>query len=206
MKVHPAVSRRAAARRAVASPRGAARDRAGCSGVVAGPAAAAVAAAPRADPARHPRGRLRHLGREPGRAAGRVGRGRGRARRRRRRRPGDALERRQPRLRLRVGSPAGRHASLRDAAHVRRPRGPLLGAERRRQHRARGDDADRRVLRHLGRRRHRLVGARSRRRDGRRCACSVSCTRSSRSTSAPTRSSVGRRSTSSPSGRPATCS
>ena len=53
-------------------------------------------------------------------------------------------------------------ARQRDAADVRRDRRALLRAERRRQHRPRGDDADRSVLRHLGLGRDRQLGARPR--------------------------------------------
>ncbi len=67
-----------------------------------------------------------------------------------------------------VGADRG-DAALRDAAHLRRDRRPLLRAQRRRQHRARGDDADRRLLRDLGRRQDRELGGRARDRDaGRR--------------------------------------
>ena len=44
-------------------------------------------------------------------------------------------------------------------ARLRRDRRHVLGAKRRREHRARGDDADGRVLRRLGSRPHRLVVA-----------------------------------------------
>ena len=44
---------------------------------------------------------------------------------------------------------------------LRRARRAVLRARRRDQHRARGDDADRRVLRRVGRGRHRLVGRRA---------------------------------------------
>ena len=53
-----------------------------------------------------------------------------------------------------------------------RARRAVLRAQRRHQHRARGDDADRRVLRRLGRGHHGLVGRRARDRPagGRRCS------------------------------------
>ena len=56
---------------------------------------------------------------------------------------------------------------VRDAAHVRRARRPLLGALRRRQHRPRGHDADGLLLGRLRRPGERLVGDRRARRDGR---------------------------------------
>ena len=49
-------------------------------------------------------------------------------------------------------------APLRDAAHLRRARRHVLRAQRRREHRPRGDDADGRVLRHPGRRQARARG------------------------------------------------
>ena len=53
-------------------------------------------------------------------------------------------------------------ARQRDAAHLCGARRALLGAQRRREHRARGDDAHRRVLRDLGLGRDRQLGARAR--------------------------------------------
>ena len=61
----------------------------------------------------------------------------------------------------------------------------------RREHRPRGDDADGRLLGHLGRRQDRQLGLGRPDRDGRRRRCSRSSTPSSRSTCAPTRSSAG---------------
>ncbi len=95
----------------------------------------------------------------------------------------------QPRGGRRLGRAAGLDAALRDAADVRRARRAVLRALRRHQHRARGHDADRRVLRRLGRGHHRLVAAGDRDRDRRRARSSPRCTRCSRSRSAPTRSS-----------------
>ncbi len=69
--------------------------------------------------------------------------------------------------------------------------GLVLRAQRGREHRPRGDDADGRVLRRLGRRRNRIVVRRAADRDGRRRRYWGSSTRSSRSTCAPTRSSSG---------------
>ena len=60
--------------------------------------------------------------------------------------------------RLRVGADR-RDAPLRDAARLRGHRRPVLRAQRRREHRPRGDDADGRVLRHLRRRQVRLAGS-----------------------------------------------
>ena len=98
-------------------------------------------------------------------------------------------------------------ARLRDAAHLRRARRPLLRAQRRRQHRPRGDDADRARSSASGApTRPDSLGARAPDRDAGRRRCSRSSTRSSRSTCAPTRSSAARRSTSSRSGSRATSS
>ncbi len=80
---------------------------------------------------------------------------------------------------------------------VRRDRRHVQRALRRHEHRARGDDADRGVLRHPRRRQARDVVARPARRDRRGRRSRPCSTPSSRSTSAPTRSSVERRSTSS---------
>ena len=110
----------------------------------------------------------RHLGGARA-ASGALGLGRGRARDRRMALGLLALrvERRQPRRRLRLVGAARRDAALRDAAHVRGDRRDLLRAQRRREHRPRGDDADGRLLRLPRRRQDRLVGARAPRRDGR---------------------------------------
>ena len=97
----------------------------------------------------------------------------------------------QPRSGRRLVGALRRDAALRDAARLRRDRRDLLRAERRREHRPRGDDADGRLLRHLGRRQVELVGARAARRRRRPARSSRSCTRSSPSTCAPTRSSAG---------------
>ena len=105
-----------------------------------------------------------------------------------------------------VGRARRLDARLGDAADVRRDRRHVLRAQRRREHRPRGDDALRRVLRRARRRQVQLVGdgrPRSRRSPA---AASRSCTRSSRSTCAPTRSSAAPRSTSSRSASPATSS
>ena len=102
---------------------------------------------------------------------------------------GDEVGRGQPQAGRRLGRAARLDAALRDAADLRRARRPLLRALRRHQHRARGDDADRRVLRRLGRGHHRLVGRRHRHRDRRRRAVRARSTRCSRSRCAPTRSS-----------------
>ena len=96
--------------------------------------------------------------------------------------------------------------ALRDAAHVRGDRRHVQRAQRRREHRPRGDDADGRVLRDPRCGQARLLAARAPRRAGRGSGLSRSSTRSSRSTCAPTRSSAGRRSTSSRSASPATSS
>ena len=60
------------------------------------------------------------------------------------------LGRGAPRGGRRLGRAAGLDAALRHAADARRARRALLRALRRHQHRARGHDADRRVLRRLG--------------------------------------------------------
>ena len=104
-------------------------------------------------------------------------------------------------------------------ARLRRDRRHVLGAKRRREHRARGDDVDGRILRRLGSRPHRLVVAWASSSACWRVDCLRSCTASSASTFAPTRSSSARRSSSSPTasrafstttstatrGRPETC-
>ena len=117
----------------------------------------------------------------------------------------DAVGRRSPRGRRHVVRAVRRHAALRHAAVVRRPRRHRLRALRRREHRHRGHDADGLLLRHLRRRHRRLVGDRPARRDGRGRRRSRSCTRCSRSPCAPTRSSAASRSTCWRSASPATC-
>ena len=67
------------------------------------------------------------------------------------RRARDALVVGAPRPGRRLERARRGDAPLRDAADVRGDRRPLLRAQRRDQRRARGDAADRRVLRHLGR-------------------------------------------------------
>ena len=67
----------------------------------------------------------------------------------------------QPRARRRLVGAARRDAALRDAADVRGAGRRDLRARRRRQHRPRGDDADRRVLRRLGRGHHLELGRRA---------------------------------------------
>ena len=62
----------------------------------------------------------------------------------------DAVERRATSRRLRLVGAHRRDAALRDAAGLRRRGRHVLGAQRRREHRPRGHDADGRVLRHLG--------------------------------------------------------
>ena len=80
------------------------------------------------------------------------------------RRARDAAGRGEPRRGGRlVGADRG-DARERDAADLRRDRRTLLRAERRREHRPRGDDAHRRVLRHLGLGRRPAAG---------RSACSI---------------------------------
>ena len=154
---------------------------------------------------RHRRDRARDLDGNPRPAQARLGRRRGRRARDRPRHPRDPLGHREPRDRLRR-DPRRPDVRLRDAARLRRDRRHVLRAERRRQHRPRGDDADGRLLGRLRRRQGRQLGRRAARRHGRPAACSRSSTPTSRSTSAPTRSSAARRSTSSPSGSPATSS
>ena len=84
----------------------------------------------------------------------------------------------------------GRDAPLRDAARLRCDGRHLLRAQRRREHRPRGDDALGRVLRHPRRRQAQLVGARAALRRRSPAPASRSSTPSSRSTCAPTRSSA----------------
>ena len=155
---------------------------------------------------RRHRDRARDRRSQPRRAAARLGGGGDRRPRDRARLPGDAVERRPSRPGGRLVGATRRHAPVRDPARVRRDGRHLLGAERRREHRPRGDDALGRVLRHPRRRQAELVAARAPVRGAGRRSCSRSSTRSLRSTCARTRSSAGSRSTSSRSGSPATCS
>ena len=103
----------------------------------------------------------RHRLVDPRRAEGRRLCGRRRRARLHDRLPRDPLERRAPRNRGRLGRAAGGHAPLRDAARVRLDRRTVLRALGGREHRPRGDDAHRRVLRGLGLRRDGGVAARS---------------------------------------------
>ncbi len=116
------------------------------------------------------------------------------------------LRRWPPEARVHLVDPGRGDAPLRHAPAVRGARRDHLRAQRRDQHRPRGHDADGRLLRHLGRRRARLVGARLPRRDARGGADGARSTRSSRSTFEPTRSSAAPASTSSRSGSPGTSS
>ena len=68
------------------------------------------------------------------------------------------------RRRRRLGRVDLQHVHLRDAARVRGDRRHVLRAQRGREHRARGDDALRLLLRHPRRRQAQLVGARPRHR------------------------------------------
>ena len=120
--------------------------------------------------------------------------------------PRHPLERRPPRPGHRLVGADGRDAPLRDAARLRRDGRHLLRAQRRREHRPRGDDALRRVLRDPRRRQVQLVAARPPLRGALGRRVRARSTPSSRSTSAPTRSSAAPRSTSSRSGSPATSS
>ena len=101
--------------------------------------------------------------------------------------PRHAVERREPRDRLQR-EPDRLDARLRDAAHVRRDRRHGLRAERGRERRPRGNDADGGLLGRLRGRQDRIVGGRDRLRPGRRGAASGSCTRSGRSICGPIRS------------------
>ena len=82
---------------------------------------------------------------------------------------------------------------VRDAAHLRRDRRDVLRAQRRREHRPRGDDADGRLLGRLRRRQGRHLGRRPPRGDGRRRPARAHLRATSRSTCAPTRSSAAPR-------------
>ena len=104
------------------------------------------------------------------------------------------------------GRAAGLDAAFRDAACVRGDGRHLLRALRRREHRARGDDARRRVLRRLGVDLERHLGRRAADGDALRRAARARPRRSSRSTCAPTRSSAASPSTCSRSASPATSS
>ena len=94
--------------------------------------------------------------------AGRGARGLERDRHRLPRRSGSATSRRARASTTSRSSSPGRpdrlDARLRHAAHLRVARRHLLRAERRREHRPRGDDAHGRVLGHLGSRRDGLLG------------------------------------------------
>ena len=114
----------------------------------------------------------------------------------------DALERRVARPGLRLVGADRRDAARGDAAHVRGARRDHLRAERRREHRPRGDAADGRVLRLPRRRQARARGGGGSSAASSRAPRSRSCTRSSRSTCARTRSSAASPSTSSRSGSP----
>ena len=123
-------------------------------------------------------GRLAHLARTRGcagrrggplarRREGGLGCARRRCARDRPRRFGAPVGRKQPERGLqRVDHRLD--ARLRDATHLRRARRHVLGAERRREHRPRRDDADGRVLRDLRRRQNRLLVPRDPDRDARR--------------------------------------
>ena len=65
--------------------------------------------------------------------------------------------------------------ALRDPARLRRDRRHVLRAQRRREHRPRGDDADGRLLGRLRRRQRRQLGGRHPRRHGASARCSRSC-------------------------------
>ena len=155
---------------------------------------------------RHPRDRLRHLGGVARPAPARLGRDRRRAW------SGSAsaflataVERREPEHRL-PRRPDRVDVRLLDAARLRRHRRHVLGAQRRREHRPRGDDADGRVLRRLRRRQGRELGRRAPRRDARRRAAGA---RARLLRDPPARRPDRRaawRSTSSRSGSPATSS
>ena len=100
-----------------------------------------------------------------GRPQARLRRGRGGHDRPRARHPRDPLEHREPERRLRRSADRT-DARVRDAAHVRRDRRDVLGTQRRREHRPRGNDADGRLLRRLRRRQGRLLDRRAARRRG----------------------------------------
>ena len=112
----------------------------------------------------------RHRLVDPRRAADRRLRDRRRRARLHDRLPRDPLERRTPRRRRRLGRAVRGDAPLCDAARLRVDRRPVLRALGRREHRPRGDDAHRRVLRRLGLGRDRRVAARARHRRARRRA------------------------------------
>ena len=95
----------------------------------------------------------------------RLGRSGGRHARDRPRHPRHPLEHLEPRLHVRRDA-RGADARLRDAARLRGDRRHLLRAERRREHRPRGDDADGRLLGRLRRRQGRQLGRRAPRRHG----------------------------------------
>ncbi len=120
--------------------------------------------------------------------------------------PRHPFERGPPRPGDRLVGAHRRDAPLRDAARLRCDGRHLLRAQRRREHRARGDDALRRLLRDPRRRQVQLLGARPALRGASRARRSHSSTPSSRSTFAPTRSSAAPRSTSWRWGSPATSS
>ena len=104
----------------------------------------------------------------------------------------------------RSGGLRRRHRDLRlrhpprRAADPRLPRGPVVGALGHRRHRARGQDADRRLRRRRGRHLHRQRLGRALAPASSRRSSSRSSMATPRSTSAPTRSSRARRSTWSP--------
>ena len=121
---------------------------------------AAAAAGANADPVaaarRARRGCRRVRDARRGAAAG-LRRHRGRGAGRDRRGGGHQIGREQPRGRVRVVGADRGHAALRHPAGVRRARRHPVRAQRGDQHRPRGHDADGRLLRHLRRRRDRLV-------------------------------------------------
>ena len=101
--------------------------------------------------ARDPRDRGRASGRARAASGGSVGRDRGgRPRASRSALLATQLVGDSPRQGRRLERALRGDAPLRDAALLRRDRRPLLRAQRRRQHRARGDAAERRLLRPLG--------------------------------------------------------
>ena len=136
----------------------------------------------------------------------RVGRRRRRRHRHRARAARDPLVDGEPRLVVSWGSLVAVTLIWATPLDVRGDRRHVLRAERRREHRARGDDARGCLLRRPRRGQVRLVGGGAAAPRRSPAARSRSCTRSSRSSSAPTRSSAARRSTSSRSASPATSS
>ena len=128
-----------------------------------------------------------------------LGRLCGRPARDRARRPRHLLEHRQSQSGVRRNA---RRADVRpcDAAHLRRDGRNLLRAEWRREHRARGDDADGRLLGHLRRGQGRHVGSWPPRGCSRRWAHRARVRLLRHPAARPTRSSAGRVSTSFPSG------